>query len=79
MKQLIEYLVKSMVDNPEEVRIEEHPLEDHTKYQVFVSNEDIGKVIGKNGRIANALRLVIKAAASKDKRRVFLEIVTQQE
>lgn len=76
MKPLIEYLVKSLVDDPDSVSIEELLGDGHIKYQVYVSAEDIGKVIGKNGRIANALRTVAKAAAMKHKQKIYVEIVT---
>ena len=75
MKQLIEYLVKELVDDPEQVNISEVPGEDATTYEVRVAPEDLGKVIGKQGRIANALRTVAKAAAMKHKRKVYVEIV----
>ena len=75
MKQMIEYLVKELVDDPEQVNISEVPGEDATTYEVRVAPEDLGKVIGKQGRIANALRTVAKAAAMKHKRKVYVEIV----
>lgn len=75
MKQLIEYLVKALVDEPDQVDINEIPGEDATTYEVRVAPEDLGKVIGKQGRIANALRTVAKAAAMKDKKKVYVEIV----
>ena len=75
MKPLIEYLVKSLVDEPEQVSITEVPGEDSTTFEVHVAPADLGKVIGKQGRIANALRTVAKAVAMKEKRKVYLEIV----
>ena len=75
MKQLIEYLVKELVDDPEQVNINEVPGEQATTYEVRVAPEDLGKVIGKQGRIANALRTVAKAAAMKQKKKVYVEIV----
>lgn len=75
MKQLIEYLVKALVDEPEQVDIQEVPGEEATTYEVRVAPDDLGKVIGKQGRIANALRTVAKAAAMKDKKKVYVEIV----
>lgn len=75
MKDLIEYLVKALVDDPEQVNISEVEGEDATKYEIRVASSDLGKVIGKQGKIANALRVVAKAAAMRDKRRVYLEIV----
>lgn len=75
MKQLIEYLVKELVDDPEQVDISEVPGDEATTYEVRVAPDDLGKVIGKQGRIANALRTVAKAAAMKHKRKVYVEIV----
>ncbi len=75
MQQLIEYLVKELVDEPEQVVITEVPQEDATTYEVRVAPNDLGKVIGKQGRIANALRTVAKAAAMKHKRKIYVEII----
>ncbi|MES2461050.1 MAG: KH domain-containing protein [Armatimonadota bacterium] len=75
MKQLIEYLVKALVDEPDQVNINEVPGEEATTYEVRVAPDDLGKVIGKQGRIANALRTVAKAAAMKEKKKVYVEIV----
>ncbi len=75
MKQLIEYLVKALVDEPDQVQISEVPGDEATTYEVRVAPDDLGKVIGKQGRIANALRTVAKAAAMKDKKKVYVEIV----
>ena len=75
MKQMIEYLVKELVDDPDQVDISEVPGEEATTYEVRVAPDDLGKVIGKQGRIANALRTVAKAAAMKHKKKVYVEIV----
>lgn len=76
MQRLIEYLVKELVDQPEQVLITEVPQDEATTYEVRVAPNDLGKVIGKQGRIANALRTVAKAVAMKDKRKVYVEIVS---
>lgn len=75
LENLIEYLVKALVDEPELVEIKEVPQEEATTYEVRVAPNDLGKVIGKQGRIANALRTVAKAAAMKNKRKVYVEII----
>jgi uncharacterized protein len=75
LKSLIEILVKALVDHPEQVDISELTTSDSTTYEIRVAEEDVGKVIGKGGKIASALRTVAKAAAMKDKTRVFVEIV----
>jgi len=72
---MIEYLVKQLVDEPDQVDVSEVPGDDATTYEVRVAPDDLGKVIGKQGRIANALRTVAKAAAMKHKRKVYVEIV----
>ncbi len=64
-----------MVDLPEEVRIEEEPGDIATVYKVHVAPSDLGKAIGKQGRIANAIRVLTKASAMKHKRKVYLEVV----
>ncbi len=75
MKGFIEYLVQAVVDLPEEVRVDEEPGEVATTYRVHVAPSDLGKAIGKQGRIANAMRVLAKASAMKHKRRVYLEVV----
>ncbi|MBB6049095.1 KH domain-containing protein [Armatimonas rosea] len=75
MKQTVEYLVKALVDSPDDVQVDEIPGEEATTYEVRVAADDLGKVIGKQGRIANALRTIVKAVAMKDKRKVYVEIV----
>ena len=75
VKTLIEYLVQNLVDIPEEVEITEVPGDEATTFEVRVAPSDLGKVIGKQGRIANALRTVAKAAAMKNKRKVYVEII----
>ena len=75
MKAFIEQLVRAVVDVPEEVRIEEEPGEGSTTYKVHVAASDLGKAIGKQGRIANAMRVLTKASAMKHKQKVYLEVV----
>jgi predicted RNA-binding protein YlqC (UPF0109 family) len=75
IKGLIVYLVKALVDEPEHVDVTEIPGEAATTYEVRVATGDLGKVIGKQGRIANALRTVAKASAMKQKNKVYVEIV----
>ncbi|MDR2800996.1 MAG: KH domain-containing protein [Desulfovibrio sp.] len=75
MKELLEFIVKSLVDNPDEVRITEAEDAQKTVYELRVTKEDIGKVIGKQGRTAHALRAILGAAAARRKKRVALEIL----
>ena len=72
---MIEYLVKALVDEPDKVDITEVPGEESTTYEIRVSSTDLGKVIGKQGKIANSLRTIAKAAAMRDKKRVYVEII----
>ena len=75
MKAFIEHLVQAVVDSPDEVRVDEEPGEAATTYKVHVAPDDLGKAIGKQGRIANAMRVLAKASAMKQKRKVYLEVV----
>ncbi|HNX23465.1 MAG TPA: KH domain-containing protein [Spirochaetota bacterium] len=73
--ELVGYMVKSLVDHPEEVEIREIEGEKSTILELKVIKEDIGKVIGKHGRIARAIRTIINASATKSGKRVVLEIL----
>ena len=75
MKELLEYLAKALVDNPEEVQVKLLEAEKTVVLELRVAPEDMGKIIGKQGRIAQALRTVIKAAAVKEGKRVVVEII----
>ena len=75
MKELVEYLAKSLVDHPEDVHVNEVEGERTIILELSVSPEDMGKVIGKRGRIAKAIRTVVKAAAAKEGKKVSVEIL----
>jgi len=76
LKELLTYLVRQLVDEPDEVGVEEYEDDDGTLvYELSVAEDDYGKVIGRGGRTANALRLVVKAAAARENRRVLVDIV----
>jgi predicted RNA-binding protein YlqC (UPF0109 family) len=75
MKQLIETIAKALVDQPEDVQIHEREEERSIVYQLTVHPNDVGKVIGKQGRIAKALRTVVQSAAVKKNKRVQIEIM----
>ncbi len=75
MKELVEEIVKALVDIPEEVNILETGGNKAVIYEVKVDKTDIGKVIGKEGRIANAMRTIISAAAKKQGKRALLQII----
>ncbi|MDR0433445.1 MAG: KH domain-containing protein [Gracilibacteraceae bacterium] len=74
MKEVVEILAKAIVENPEQVKTEETATDRTIHIKLSVAEEDMGKVIGKQGRIANAIRTVVKAAALKDGRKVILDI-----
>jgi len=76
MVELVEYMVKALVDDPEAVSVSVVEGDAVTIYEVSVASGDMGKVIGRHGRIANALRNVVKAAAMKSDRRATVEIVS---
>jgi uncharacterized protein len=75
MVDLLEWLVRRLVDDPDAVRVEEIEREDATVLQLYVAPEDRGKVIGRAGRVARALRTIVRASAARSRRRVVLEIV----
>ena len=75
MRELIEFLAKSLVDNPDEVRVRSHERDQQTILELEVAPADLGKVIGRQGRTARAIRTVLSAAASKSRRRYSLDIL----
>ena len=75
MKDLVEIIAKSLVDNPDEVRVNEVQGEQDLILELRVAPEDMGKVIGKQGRIAKAIRTVVKAAAMEDNKKVDVDII----
>lgn len=74
-KELVEFIVKSLVDKPDEVEIHEIEGEKSTILELKVDKEDIGKVIGKHGRIARAIRTLLNASGTKTGKRIMLEIL----
>lgn len=75
MGQLVEIIAKALVDHPEEVVVNEVEGNQSIIVELKVAQEDMGKVIGKQGRIAKAIRTVVKAAATKENKRVIVEII----
>ena len=74
MRELLEVMAKALVDNPEEVVVTEEEKNDMIVLRLKVSESDMGKVIGRSGRIAKALRQVLNTAASRDKLKVVVDI-----
>ncbi len=79
MKKLIEYLVTSLVDSPSEVQVQETQEESRLLYKIHVSKADLGKVIGKRGRTAKAMRLLVSTFAAEKGKEISLEIVEPAE
>ena len=74
-KELVEFVVKSLVDAPDEVSVNVIEGEKSTIFELKVAQEDVGKVIGKQGRIAKAIRTILSASATRDGKRATLEIL----
>ena len=75
MKKLLEVIAKALVNEPEKVNVTEICEDGSSTYELRVASEDMGKIIGKQGRIAKAIRTVVKAAATRDNKKVMVEIV----
>ena len=75
MRELIEYIAKALVDNPDEVKVFEVEAEAASVIELRVAKSDLGKVIGKEGRTARAMRTLLTAASTKLKKRAMLEII----
>jgi predicted RNA-binding protein YlqC (UPF0109 family) len=74
MKELIEFMARAIVDNPDEVEVTEEEADDQIIFHLHVAEGDMGRVIGKQGRIANAMRTLLKVAAIRRGERAVLEI-----
>ena len=75
MKELVEVIAKSLVDHPEDVRVEEKQQDRQVTLELHVDEADMGKVIGRQGRIAKAMRTVVKAAATRENKKVSVDII----
>ncbi len=78
MRELVEYIIKQIVDSPDEVEVQEIKAEKVILLEISVAKDDMGKVIGRGGRVANALRTIVGAAAAKLKKRVMVEILEER-
>lgn len=74
MAELLEWIARRLVDDPEAVRVETEEREDAVVFHLFVAPDDVGKVIGRQGRLARALRSLVRAAGARADRRFLLEI-----
>lgn len=75
LKQLVEVMIRALVDFPEEVKVTEIQGEQTTVFELYVTKADLGKVIGKQGKTAKALRIILSAASTKLRKRSVLEIL----
>lgn len=75
MKELVEFIVKSLVDNPDEVRVNTFEDRSETTLELSVAADDMGRVIGKNGRVINSIRSLVQVSAAKEGKRVNLEVL----
>jgi uncharacterized protein len=75
VQELVEYLARGLVDNPDEVRVERIERDGVVVLELRVAAEDVGKVIGRQGRIARALRTVVRASGARSNERALLEII----
>ena len=78
MKELVDYLAKSLVDNPDAVEVKETQGEAASVLELRVAKEDLGRIIGKQGRTAKSIRTILNAAATRVNRKVVLEIVEEK-
>ena len=75
MKALIEYIAKSLVEHPEQVDVREVKTGNHVRLELSVAKEDMGRVIGKNGRVANSIRTLLRVAAERDGVQATLDVM----
>ncbi len=78
MKELVQYLAKSLVNNPDAVEVKETESDTASVLELKVAKEDLGRIIGKQGRTAKSIRTILNAAASRTNRKVVLEIVEEK-
>jgi predicted RNA-binding protein YlqC (UPF0109 family) len=75
MKDLIEFIAKSLVEHPEQVRVNEVQSGGRLRIELSVAKDDMGRVIGKNGRVANSIRTLLRVAAEREGKQVTLEVL----
>lgn len=79
MEKIVEYIVKNLVQTPDEVKVSTHEDGDITVIQVFVNEDELGKVIGKNGRIAQSIRAIVRSASSGTGKKYAVKIGSEKE
>jgi len=75
MKSLIEYIAKSLVEHPEQVRVRESANGSRVRLELSVSKDDMGRIIGKSGKVANSIRTLLRVAAERDGKQATLDVV----
>jgi len=75
LKELIEYIARSLVDNPMEVQVRQDRMGSKTRLELRVAKEDMGRVIGKSGRVANAMRILLRVSAAREGKQVSLDVI----
>jgi predicted RNA-binding protein YlqC (UPF0109 family) len=78
MKDLIEFIAKSLVEHPDQVEVREYGSGDHLRIELSVAPEDMGRVIGKSGKVANSIRMLLRVAAEKEGKQATLDVVEPQ-
>jgi len=75
MKELIDYIARSLVDDPEQVKVSQDRAGGKTRLELHVAKEDMGRVIGKSGRVANAMRILLRVAAAREGKQASLDVI----
>jgi len=78
MKDLIEFIAKSLVEHPDQVEVREYGGGDHIRLELSVAREDMGRVIGKSGKVANSIRILLRVAAEREGKQATLDVVEPQ-
>lgn len=75
MKELVEYIARSLVDNPMDVSVRQEKNGNKVRVELKVSKEDMGRIIGKGGKVANSIRILLRVAAAREDKQVFLDVI----
>jgi predicted RNA-binding protein YlqC (UPF0109 family) len=78
MKDLIEFIAKSLVEHPDQVEVREYGTGDHVRLELSVARDDMGRVIGKSGKVANSIRILLRVAAEREGKQATLDVVEPQ-
>jgi predicted RNA-binding protein YlqC (UPF0109 family) len=78
MKDLVEFIAKSLVEHPDQVEVREYGTGDHIRLELSVARDDMGRVIGKSGKVANSIRILLRVAAEREGKQATLDVVEPQ-